>query len=111
MARKTGDRHRDRLEALIEEATADCYDEAEAFQGFVNMIEENVRCPFRAKVLGEDVEVVELRSPEAGFGVFAVCRYKGRDYNIDINSIDWPKKKPVGFKWIEAYQSWLRRIG
>ena len=74
--------------------------------GFLNMIEEHVACPFMAKVIGEDVEVVEFRSPESGFGLDAVCRYKDKDYYIDINSLEWTKKKPNGFEWIEAYQSW-----
>jgi hypothetical protein len=111
MAKKAGDRHRDRLESLIKEATVDCYTEGEEYVGVSTLAEENVICPFKAKVLGETVEVVELRHPEAGFGLYAVCRYKGKDYNIDINSIEWPKKKPVGFKWIEAFQAWLHRVG
>jgi hypothetical protein len=99
------------LQNLIEEATVDCYDESEAHVGFVTMLEENVICPFEATVIGEKVEVVEVRGREAGFGVDAVCRYKGKDYRIDINSLGWGKKKPEGFEWIEAYQAWLSRLG
>jgi hypothetical protein len=44
---------------------------------------------------------------QAGFGVDAVCRYKGKDYRIDIFSLEWPKKKPEGFAWFEAYRAWL----
>jgi hypothetical protein len=111
MAKKAADKARARLQALIEEATVDCYNESEEYQGFMNMIEENVVCPFPVKVIGEDVEVVELRSPEAGFGIDAVCRYQGKDYKIDINSLEWPKKKPEGFEWVEAYQAWLASLG
>jgi hypothetical protein len=111
MAKKATDKHRERLRALIQEATVDCYNEGEEYVGLSTMVEDNVVCPFKAKVIGEDVEVVELRGPEAGFGLYAVCRYKDKDYKIDINSLEWPKKKPVGFKWIEAYQDWLRSVG
>ena len=111
MAKKAADKDRTRLRALIEEATVDCYAESEEHMGLMNMIEENVVCPFPAKVIGEPVEVVELRAPEAGFGLDAVCRYKGKDYRIDISSLEWPKKKPDGFEWIEAYQSWLASLG
>lgn len=107
MAKKGTDKDRARLQALIEEATVDCNDEDEQHMGLMNMIEENVVCPFQAKVIGEEVEVVELRSPESGFGLDAVCRSKGKDYRIDINSLEWPKRKPEGFEWIEAYQAWL----
>ena len=77
----------------------------------MNLVEENVVCPFKAKVIGEEVEVVELHGPKTGFGIDAVCRYKDKDYKIDVSSLEWPKKKPEGFEWIEAYQAWLALIG
>src|SRR5690242_8559167 len=101
MAKKTPDKDRARLQSLIEEATVDCYDEHEEHMGMLTMIEENVVCPFKAKVIGEVVEVVDLRYRKSGVGVDAVCRYKDKDYKIDIFSLEWPKKKPKGYKWIE----------
>ncbi len=106
MAKKISKADQARLDALIEEATIDCDSEEEAHVGFMTMIEENVVCPFMAKVIGEEVEVVEIRSTEVGLGVDAVCRYKGKDYRINIQSLEWPKQKPEGFEWIEAYRSW-----
>jgi hypothetical protein len=50
--------------------------------------------------------VVELRPTERGFGLDAVCRYKGKDYRIDVGSLEWPKRKPEGFEWVEAYLLW-----
>ena len=111
MAKKARDEDRERLRALIQEATVDCYGETEEHMGLVTMVEENVACPFRAKVIGEDVEVVELRAPESGFGLDAVCRHKGKDYRIDVGSLEWPKKKPEGFEWIEAFQAWRATLG
>jgi Calcium binding len=96
MAKKAAKKDASRLHELIEEATVDCYNESEAHQGFMVMIEENVVCPFKAKVIGEEVEVVELGSPERGLGCAAVCHYKGKDYNIDVNSLEWPKKNRRG---------------
>jgi hypothetical protein len=87
MARKLSKKDQARLDDLIAEATADCCDEGEAHMGFVTMLEENVVCPFKATVIGEEVEVVELRATEVGFGVGAVCRYKGKDYRIHIHSL------------------------
>lgn len=45
------------LEELIDEATIDCFGEDEEHTGLLTMIEEYVVCPFRAKVIGESVEV------------------------------------------------------
>jgi hypothetical protein len=110
MSKKLTDKDRERLRELIQEAVVDSNGESEEHMGLMTMIEENVVCPFTAKVIGEEVEVVELRSPQAGFGLDAVCRFKGKDYNIDIRSLEWPKKKPEGFEWIEAYQFWLSTL-
>jgi hypothetical protein len=107
MAKKPSKADRARLEALIEEATVDCYNEDEQHVGFMTMIEDNVICPFKAKVLGEEVEVVELRGAKSGYGVDAVCRYKGKDHRISIFSLEWPKQKPKGHEWVEAYQAWM----
>jgi hypothetical protein len=48
------------LEALIDEATVDCYNEDEAFWGIYTLVEECVRFPFVAEALGNAVEVVGL---------------------------------------------------
>src|SRR5947209_3114960 len=110
MAKKKADDSA-RLRDLIEEATVDCNGEAEEHMGLMNLIEENVVCPFKAKVIGEEVEVVEVRAPESGFGLDVVCRYKGKDYRLDVSSLEWPKKKPEGFEWIEAYEAWRASLG
>jgi len=110
MAKKATAKDRARLDALIQEATVDCYNDSDQHMGVVTMAEENVVCPFPAKVIGEEVKVVELHSRRSGFGLDAVCRYKGKDYKIDINSLEWPKKKPKGFEWIEAYQAWCATL-
>jgi hypothetical protein len=111
MAKRTKDKDQARLRALIEEATVDCYDEYEQHTGLLTMIEDNVVCPFPAKVIGEEVEVIELRAPDDGFGLDAVCRHKGKEYKVDINSLEWLKTKPEGFEWIEAYQAWRATLG
>jgi hypothetical protein len=107
MTKKKTNKDQERLQALIEEATVDCYDEDEAHVGFLTMIQDNLVCPFKARVIGEEVEVVRLKTRNYGFGVDAVCRYKGTEYRIDINSLEWPEKKPAGYEWIEAYRAWL----
>jgi hypothetical protein len=111
MARKTAGKDQARLRALIEEATVDCYTEDEAQVGFMTVVADQVVWPFPAKVIGEDVEVVELREAEVGYGVEAVCRYKGKDSRINIDSLEWPKKKPKGFEWVEADRAWRSGLG
>jgi hypothetical protein len=104
--RKQPETDGERLRELIEEATVDCYGEDEQLMGLVTMVEENVVCPFRAKVIGEEVEVTALEAPAEGIGLNAVCRHKGKEYRIDVSSLEWTPERPEGFEWIEAYLAW-----
>lgn len=111
MAKRKSDKDRQRLRALIDEATIDCYGEEEQHSGLLTMIEDNVECPFRAKVIGEEVIVTGFEWPKAGYGLFAVCERNGREYQVDINSLEWVKPLPEGFEWIEAYLAWREGVG
>ena len=111
MAKGQSDKDRARLRALIEEATIDCYGEEEQHTGLLTMIEDNVECPFRAKVIGEVVEVTGFEWPKEGYGLFAVCERNGRRYQVDINSLEWMKRLPEGYEWIEAYFAWREGVG
>ena len=106
MAKKAKDKDLERLRALIEEATIDCYGEHEEYTGLLTMIQDNVVCPFEAKVVGEEVEVIEFQDVVDGFGIRAVCKRDGKTYLVDVGSLEWLKKKPEGYEWIEAYFHW-----
>ena len=95
---------RERLRALVEEATVDCYDEHEQLLGLANMIEENVACPFRARVIGEEVTVPGFDF--TGQSVFALCERKTKTYRVEVSSLELPEPLPEGFEWIEAYLAW-----
>ena len=102
------------MDELIAEATVDCYGEEEEHTALLSMIEENVVCPFRAKVIGETIEVTRLLWPRSGYGLLADCRRKGRTHRVDINSLEWIEPRPEGpegFEWIAAYQTWRKRNG
>lgn len=101
----------ERLWDLIAEATVDCYGEDEEHSGLLTMIEDNVVCPFRAKVIGEEVTVVELEWPKSGYGLLAVCEHKGKKHHVDVSSLEWVKPRPEGFEWIEAYLLWRGGVG
>jgi hypothetical protein len=106
MAKRQSGKDRERLQALIEEATIDCYGEDEQHSGLLGMIEEEVVCPFRAKVIGEEVEVTDFEWPKEGYGLKAVCMRKGKKHVVDITSLEWMDPRPKGFEWIEAYLAW-----
>jgi hypothetical protein len=45
------------LDAMVEEATVDCYNEAEQVTGLLTVIEDELTVPFKTRVLGVEVTV------------------------------------------------------
>ena len=60
------------LDALVEQATVDAYDEYEQLTGFHVMIGERLATPFRITVLGAEVTVTKI-GLLSGSGVVAIC--------------------------------------
>ena len=59
------------LETLIDEATADCYNEDEELTGFAVMLDGNLDLPFETTVLGVTVSAKEIG--QAASGIPAIC--------------------------------------
>lgn len=94
-----------RLDQLIEEATADCYDTMEQASGFLAMIEENLALPFATRVLGVEASVVAIVMDDDG-GLDAVCEREGERQRIDLGKLPLPSPPPSGAEWIAAYRRW-----
>jgi hypothetical protein len=96
-----------KLKALIAQATADSVDESDEHTGLLGMIREEVSCPFRARLRGEDIECLRFEWPRKGYGFNAVCRTRsGKTRIVDIGDLEWVEPHPIGFKWIEAFLAW-----
>ena len=93
------------LDALIEEATVDCYNEAEQVTGLFTMIEDHLALPFETSVLGMTVTVakVDLIVDDE---IVAICRRDGHRQAIPILELPLPAPTPDGAQWIEAYRRW-----
>ncbi len=98
---------RKRLEALLDEALVDCYNESEEVSGLYTMIDDNVAFPFTTRVLDVDVEVEGLNLNDAG-EVVAVCRRGRSRQRVPILDLPLPDPPPTGWEWIEAYRFWGR---
>ncbi len=102
---------RSKLRALIDEATTDSNDESDEHAGLLGMIREEVSCPFRARIQGEEVECTRFEWPKKGYSLNAVCQTrKGRTRIVDISLLEWPDSLPDGHEWIEAYLAWRELI-
>ena len=95
------------LEALIEEATVDCYNEGEQRVGFLTMIEEHLALPFETEVLGVRVIVERVQIGDTG-DIVALCRRGRQRQRIPILDLSLPSPSPRGAEWIDAYRHWLR---
>ena len=95
---------REELNALIEEATVDCYDEYEHICGLYACLEENLKLPFATEVLGLSVEVRGLVETESD--IVAEC-YRGQHcLRISLRELPLPDPMPLGAEWILAFRQW-----
>ncbi|WUH95855.1 hypothetical protein OG900_20665 [Streptomyces sp. NBC_00433] len=93
------------LDALIEEATVDTYDEIEAVNGFLAVIDEHLALPFSTTVLGVEVTVVEVYLTN-DHRVNARCMREGFRQDIGLAELPLPEPPPDGTHWVEAYRRW-----
>jgi hypothetical protein len=95
-----------RLDALVEEATVDCYNESEQATGLFTMIDEHLAVPFETTVLGMAVTVdrVDITQDDR---IVAICKRGGRLQRIGILDLPLPKPPPRGAEWVDAYRHWL----
>lgn len=97
---------RPELEALIAEATVDCYNESECVTGFYTMLVDNLAVPFQSEVLGVDVTVADVDLTAAG-EITAICMRGPAAQRISILELPLPTPPPEGAQWIEAYRRWV----
>jgi len=95
------------LDALIAEATVDCYNESECVTGFYTMLVDNLAVPFQSEALGVDVTVIDVDLTEAG-QITAVCTRGTATQRIPILDLPLPTPPPEGAQWIEAYRRWAQ---
>lgn len=96
-----------RLDALIEDAFVDAYNESEHAVGFHATIEQHLSVPFETVVLGVTVTVKRV-DVTVNNQIVAIC-YRGRKRQaIPILELPLPDPLPSGWEWIEAYRRWAR---
>ena len=95
------------LDALIEQATVDCYNEAEQVTGLFTMIEDDLDLPFDTTVLGMTVTVTSVDLTDTD-QIIAICQRDSHRQTIPLLDLPLPTPAPKGAEWIEAYRRWLR---
>ena len=95
------------LDAMIAEATVDCYNDSECVTGFYTVLDEHLDVPFETSVLGVDVTVtgIDLTDDEQ---IVVTCARGRWQQRIPILDLPLPAPPPGGAEWIEAYRHWLK---
>jgi hypothetical protein len=100
----------DAIQAALEDAVVDAYDDDEQHAGLLTMVENELKFPFRARVLGEEVVVVGFEWPERDeFGLDLLCERKGVQQRVEARSVELLKPYPAGHLYLAAYLEWKRR--
>ena len=95
------------LDALIEGATVDCYNDHEQVTGLYTKLDEHLALPFDTEVLGAPVTVWKI-DLTIEHEIVAICRRDGHKQTIPILDLPLPDPVPDGAEWIEAYRRWRR---
>ncbi|MCI0721011.1 MAG: calcium-binding protein [Acidobacteria bacterium] len=102
---------KDKVRRAFEEAIIDCYGEYEQHSGLLTMIEQEVKFPFQAQVLGNIVKVVGMEWPDDDeFGLDFVCEHKGKRHRVEARSVDLVSPFPEGHLYIAAYLDWKKTL-
>lgn len=91
------------LDALVEEATVDTYDEHEEVSALFAAVEENLAVPFSTVVLGVEVTVRGVDLSRDG-RIVALCTRGGFRQTIGLLDLPLPDPAPAGAEWVEAYR-------
>jgi hypothetical protein len=95
------------LDAMIEEAIIDAYNDAEQITGLFTMLEEHLALPFDTEMLGITVTVTKI-DLTASNEIIAICRRDAHKQTIPILELPLPAPRPDGAEWIDAYRRWRR---
>ena len=95
------------LDAMIEKATVDAYNDEEQITGLFTMLEQHLALPFDTELLGITVTVAKI-DLTAGNEIVAICRRDAHKQAIPILDLPLPTPRPDGAEWIDAYRRWRR---
>ena len=99
----------DDINAARDEALTDAYGDYEQHTAFLAALENELRFPFKAIVLGETVSIVSMKWPEGDeFGLDLIFRINSGRHQIDARSVELVEPFPDGHLVLAAYLKWRR---
>lgn len=98
----------DAIDELVERVTVDAYGDYEQLSAFWQWFEDEARFPFRATVVGAEVEVMGVDFPgHERRGLVAICRRDGADHLLSLVDVVPTGLMPVLTRQLlDAYRRW-----
>lgn len=94
-----------KLQAMVAEVTADCYNESEKATGFYTMIDEHLELPCQVVIDGVPMTLERIKVTEDDT-IEAVCANGRRRQTPPVLDLKFTAPLPAGYEWIEAYRLW-----
>jgi hypothetical protein len=94
------------LDALVAQATVDCYHEDQELAGFAVVLEDNLAVPFETTVPGVTVTVRKIDRTESG--IVAIC-VRGKTGKLSPSYLPLPYLPLRDAEWIAAHRRWRDR--
>lgn len=82
----------------------DCDSPLDCIWGFQCALDENLAFPFKAKVVGEEIDIVGVDVKNDI--LIAICQRKNKKYSVDILNVEFDPRSVKGSEWIEAFKVW-----
>jgi hypothetical protein len=100
-----------KLKALLEEATAHCYDEEDEFWGMFSALVGRVSFPLQATMRGETVTLVGMDGHTSALevGVMARVQKGDQEESVALADLEAVDPDPASAEWLATYQYWLRK--
>ena len=100
----------ERLQALIDEATIDCYDEEEQFWGMLAVLDSELNFPLAGTLIGEQLALIgtDGNASSSHRGIVARVLYKDQVYSVSLADLQITGADSRSAEWVAAYRYWLR---
>jgi hypothetical protein len=97
-----------RLQALLEEAIVDCYDEEEEFMGVLITLNERLAWPLTAQWASQTLEVLGLDESVSSLrrGIVANVRQGDRAYTIGLADLTFIDLDKTSAEWLAMFHWW-----
>jgi hypothetical protein len=102
-----------KLEALLAEATAHCFDEEDEFWGMFSALVRGLSFPLQATVSGEAVTLTGLdgHTSDLEAGVMAQAQMGDQEKSVHLGEVELVDADATSAEWLAAYRLWVSKRG